>query len=115
MKARFLKNEIWRLTISGAFQRANVYLPDTDENVSKTFRDGLRVLIVGIAEEYKVVVSEDVHLNNIMKVSDFEDGCLEGGHLNYGVSQKVLNLYLKYLWCLDLIPIPPHFPVDSRI
>lgn len=32
-----------------------------------------------------------------------------------GVAQKALNLYLKYLWCLDRIPVPPHCPFDSTV
>ena len=31
------------------------------------------------------------------------------------VSQKVFNLYLKFLWCLGFIAEPPHFPVDRII
>lgn len=35
--------------------------------------------------------------------------------VTFGVAQKLLNLYLKYLWCLGEIDTPPHCPVDSRI
>jgi hypothetical protein len=33
----------------------------------------------------------------------------------YGVAQKLLNLFLKYLWCLGTIAEPPHCPVDRII
>jgi hypothetical protein len=39
-------------------------------------------------------------------------------HLNrfrIGVSQKLINVYLKYLWAANLIPEPPHCPIDGRI
>ena len=35
--------------------------------------------------------------------------------MNFGISQKMLNLYLKYQWCLGNIKEPPHFPVDRII
>ena len=33
----------------------------------------------------------------------------------YGIAQKLLNLYLKYLWCIKLIHTPPHCPIDRII
>jgi hypothetical protein len=61
---------------------------------------------------------ETKHIENINKISLKSEGhadILNNGKFNFGVSQKLLNLYLKYLWCLDRIPEPPHFPVDRRI
>jgi hypothetical protein len=41
---------------------------------------------------------------------------LKNGSLDIGTSQKILNLYLKYLWCSRLIDFePPHFPLDRMI
>jgi hypothetical protein len=40
---------------------------------------------------------------------------LNGGTLFFGVAQKALNLYLKYLWCWDPNFIPPHCPFDDKI
>ena len=48
--------------------------------------------------------------------------CLQEGHIEsnkgrirIGTTQKVLNLYLKYLWVLNKIPEPPHCPFDGII
>ena len=35
--------------------------------------------------------------------------------INFGIAQKMLNLYLKYMWSLGHIQSPPHFPVDRII
>ena len=35
--------------------------------------------------------------------------------INIGISQKLLNIVLKYYWCLGLLPEPPHCPVDRII
>jgi hypothetical protein len=116
MKRQFILNEIWSLSISGAFQRANVYDKNcNDDRIKNLCKNRLHELIIDIAEQYKTIVNEETHFENIIKVSQFTDDCLTNGQLNYGVSQKLLNLYLKYLWCLDVIPTPPHFPVDRII
>jgi hypothetical protein len=116
MKKEFLLKEIWMLSISAAFGRANVYNKDCkSDKIKNEFKKKLSELIIEITKDYKGNVDEETHLENIIKVSELEDDCLANGKLNYGVSQKLLNLYLKYLWCLDLIPMPPHFPVDRKI
>lgn len=64
-------------------------------------------------------MSEEEHLSNIKKIADdltvnFSH-CLQNRRFRIGIAQKALNLYLKYLWCVGLIPIPPHCPFDSII
>ena len=51
-----------------------------------------------------------------MRRSENFSEILNNGSFSFGVCQKILNLYLKFQWCLDLIKsTPPHFPVDRRI
>lgn len=40
---------------------------------------------------------------------------LDKGRFRYGIAQKALNLYLKFLWCADRIPIPPDCPLDAKV
>ena len=40
---------------------------------------------------------------------------LNGGKLFFGVAQKALNIYLKYLWCSNFDVRPPHCPFDYDI
>lgn len=41
---------------------------------------------------------------------------LKDGHLRIGAVQKALNLYLKFLWCLDPTrPTPLHCPIDRTV
>ncbi len=115
MKKQYLINEIWGLTIGGAFQRANVYHGVQSEHIKNDFKRELKELVDKIAKQYKIKVSENAHLKNIKKITEFKHECLAPNQLNFGVSQKVLNLYLKYLWCMDEIETPPHFPVDRII
>lgn len=121
MKETYLNNEIWTLTFGAAFQRANVYKKSaTDDSKKQEFKQATRAFIekklIPIYKEGKV--DEKSHINSIAKLSDYTkaySSMLSGGKLNIGVSQKILNLYLKYLWCQNKIETPPHFPVDRRI
>lgn len=121
MKEVYLNNEIWTLTFGAAFQRANVYKKSTtDDEKKQKFKQNTRSFIESkLLPVYKKgKVDEATHLNSITKLSDYSKkhgDILTGGKLNIGISQKLLNLYLKYLWCLDKIQTPPHFPVDRRI
>ncbi|WP_299385829.1 hypothetical protein [uncultured Lacinutrix sp.] len=120
IKNKFINSEIWSLTIGGAFQRANVYKIDVLEKDKKDFKFMLKGYIDNtIVPSYnKGNISDDVHIENIKNVQQYSsnfDKLLINGQFNFGVSQKLLNLYLKYLWCLDIIPEPPHFPVDRII
>jgi hypothetical protein len=120
MKEKFLNNEFWTLTFSAAFQRANVYkenVSESDKSLFKTkTREYIENILLGTYEQNDI--SDEIHIDNIFKLSLFTEqfeSILQNGKLNFGVSQKMLNLYLKYLWCNNKIPKPPHFPVDRRI
>ncbi len=121
MKDRYLNNELWTLTFGAAFQRANVYIRnDIDDKIKLVFKQNTRAFIenklIPIYKNGKV--DEVLHVNSISDLSQFTNAyqnILSGGKLNIGVSQKLLNLHLKYLWCLGKIETPPHFPVDRRI
>lgn len=68
----------------------------------------------------KRTVSEIEHEANIIALAD----ALSAGHgdilinrrFRIGTSQKALNLYLKFLWCLGKLPnVPHHCPVDRVV
>lgn len=120
MKKQFINKEIWLLSTMGAFQRANIYKQNISEAKKNDFKANLNTYITNLADNtYKDVISEEKHLKTIWSVSEFTknnfNSILNNGGLNFGVSQKLLNLYLKYKWCIEAIPTPPHFPVDRII
>lgn len=120
MKGKFLNNEFWTLTFGAAFQRASVYKENVSDKQKTDFKTKTREFVENsLKKEYSEnKVSDEIHIENIFKVSDFTgqfQDILQNGKLNFGVSQKMLNLYLKYLWCQNQISEPPHFPVDRRI
>jgi hypothetical protein len=121
MKKEFIESEIWMLTVGASFQHANVYKPNVklDAIEKKYFKNMLHGFIKNLVESrYSKIVNDEDHIQNIRSVSEFSKNdatILTNGKLNFGVSQKMLNLYLKYHWCLGNIPTPPHFPVDRII
>lgn len=119
MKSKFIINELWHLAIAGAFQRAGIYKPGADEEQKAIFKKELKTDLEGfIQAQYSTACTETQHIKNIKQLSEHSQkyaSLLKNGQLNIGVSQKVLNLFLKYLWCLKLVPTPPHFPIDRTI
>ncbi len=64
-------------------------------------------------------VEEEEHIKNIRRFANAlseKSDILKDGKMRFGVAQKLLNLYLKYLWSADIMKYePPHCPVDSII
>ncbi|MFZ3076880.1 MAG: hypothetical protein WA139_00310 [Candidatus Aenigmatarchaeota archaeon] len=119
-KWEFIENEIWILTFGGAFQRSKSYEDDTPEDKKTKFREAIKQYIRDIVEKYyRNGIDEKQHMKNIEELCNWasrEYGkILNGGRLRIGVGQKILNLYLKYLWCLNKFASPPHCPIDRRI
>ena len=120
MKEEFLNNEIWVLTFQGSFQRANIYKEKVSEKLKKEFREQLRAYIEALVEiKYITEVTEKEHIKNIkgiVKLSNINTIQGKSIPINFGVAQKLLNLYLKYSWCSGRIDtLPVHFPVDRLI
>lgn len=123
MKKKFLISELWTLSTYGAFQRANCYKKiggkDVPDKEKKKFKEKIKDYINNnIVQHYKAEIAEERHLENITSVKEFSStygAILVNGSLNFGISQKLLNLYLKYLWITGEINRPPHFPVDRTI
>ena len=120
VKKEFILNEIWMLTIGASFQRANVYMTNSTQSDRLKFRKQLKEFIANLSTLYlNEPISEDQHIQNIHQIREYSKmnkTILANGGLNFGVCQKLLNLYLKYLWCLGYMQSnPPHFPVDRII
>lgn len=118
IKRDFLIEEIWLLTFGGAFQHSGIYKANTKEKERTYFRNILKGYIEQVVlKKYKQPVSDEDHLENIISISNYTASFKEvlKAPINIGISQKLLNLALKYYGCLGLLPEPPHFPVDRII
>lgn len=114
----FLIEEIWLLTFGGAFQHSGIYKAKTKEKERTYFRTKLRGFIEHvILVKYEKLVSDQQHIENIKAICEYTANFNDvlKAPINIGISQKLLNLALKYYWCLGILPEPPHFPVDRII
>jgi hypothetical protein len=115
-----IRNMHWGTTVGGAFQRSNVYKKNANDNLKQNFRKALRTELETIEIDYKdLQVKHSAHIKNIIRLQiwseQFKD-LLSNGKLNFGISQKLLNLHIKGVWCFGFIKYPPpHFPVDRII
>ena len=123
MKRDFIIGQVLVNSINGAFQHAKVYvekLKDTDSRKT-ALRADLRELLISLGAEYTKPVTEIQHCKNIQRLAGnltnkyARQGLLRNDRFRIGIAQKALNLYLKYLWCLEEIPTPPHCPIDRQI
>lgn len=116
---KFLKDEVWLLIYAGAFQHNLIYVENITDKQREDFREGLRSYIESVIHPtYQKPVDDKHHGNNILAIIEFTRSfsqLLNNGELNVGTVQKVLNLSLKYYWCLGLLNEPPHFPIDRTI
>lgn len=118
-KENFLADEFFSLVIQATFQRSPTYEEKAHDRQKVEFKYDLRGELEKLSEIYKNPVSEGDHITNIKNLSNSlstkHSACLINGRFRIGSAQKALNLHLKYMWCLGLIPEPPHCPFDSII
>jgi hypothetical protein len=115
----FLRDEFFSLTLMATVQRANVYRPSAPDGEKGAFQAALRDQLQGLEPIYREPVVEEDHIQNILTLADRTStdhgGVLMAARFRIGTAQKALNLYLKYLWCMGILPAPPHCPFDYRV
>lgn len=125
-----MTNEKWEFIHSMVLANSRISALLTRD--TKIYREGVAnsastqlggVLTTELRKYYDQYAAEQIphaiHVENIVALANtVTQACspiLHQGRFRTGIAQKALNLYLKYLWCLDLIPEPPHCPFDSEI
>ncbi|MCP1913387.1 hypothetical protein J2R96_005867 [Bradyrhizobium elkanii] len=114
----FLVDEIWIMAWGASVQRAKLFAKEVEGKADFRTR-----IIDYVSQEllrhYEQGCTEEQHYKNISDLVEFGaqglPALLKDGVYKYGVAQKLLNLAMKYYWCLDLIPEPPHCPVDRIV
>jgi len=119
-KLQFLKDEVYALSLKASItrNRQKVY-KDVADAEKEQFRKDLKSEIFAISEQYKSDVSVENHRLNIENLSNLiskkHGEILINNRFRIGNSQKILNVYLKYLWCLELIQPPPDMIIDGFV
>jgi len=97
------------------------YRPDLliDADQRNKVRQSLKELMRGLVDQYQWEVAQVAHCKNIELICEHMETAhktvLTDGKFLVGRGQKVLNLFLKWQWCLGEIPEPPHCPLDSIV
>ncbi|MFA6106632.1 MAG: hypothetical protein WC745_03080 [Patescibacteria group bacterium] len=122
---KFLKNEFITLSVIGAMGQGKPAYVGKEGKHREPFKKYLRKELSRIGEEYinsDSKIREEKHIQNIENFSNntkkFGKELLVYGQLNIGRTQKLINLYLKYLWTWGEMTGkngPPHCPFDEKI
>jgi hypothetical protein len=121
LEQKFLFDEFCVLAWGASVQHACIYLDKSITNKRKyEFRRKILSFIEReILPNYSLICSDENHVDNIMKLvtygCEIGRGILRKDGYKIGVAQKLLNLLLKYMWCLGLIVEPPHCPIDRIV
>lgn len=116
LKNEFIFDQLWNAAWRASTQRANIYPKDFNESKKKKFRKKIKSPLIEFLEEVKnknKLLDEKELINQIKGLTDFAKN--EGSLFKIGHSQKLINLMLKYYWCLGWIEEPPHCPIDRMI
>ena len=118
-KWEFVHSQVLASSVMASLQRANAYAPDVTDDQRKQLRGELTSGLRDIGSRYSKTVAGSQHEKHILelvwRVSRHCETALANRRLRLGIAAKALNLYLKYLWCLGRIPVPPHCPFDRRV
>src|SRR3989339_730159 len=122
-KEEFLVVEFLQYSINAGLQTRNEEFPIYRlENLSLDFAKRLRneikdFLLVYLKDFNRV--DENGHVSRIIELSDKiskkYSEILYKKRFRIGVSQKIVNLFLKYMWTSGQIEMPFHCPIDNII
>ncbi len=122
-KSDYIVRELWILAWGASVQRAKLYKEGVESN-SAAVADFRKKIIAYLSSHVipqycKTDIAEEQHYANIegfiAYANSIDSQVLGQLGYKYGVAQKLLNLSLKYQWCLGLISEPPHCPVDRIV
>ena len=123
-KKKFLLNEIISSSIRAAFNTMNPKFLVYRRELNNQDRNGFREYIKSKLWDYKKddlgnILDECCHVDAIQsfagRVERDKKECLHKGKMRIGVTQKLLNLYFKYLWVLGYEKMPSACPFDSMV
>lgn len=120
LQKKFIKSEIYILAWNGSVQHNTIYKLDCSTNDRSQFKKDMILYLENyIIKKYFKRNSEEDHHNNIVILKEYAEKIGKNILLNksykIGTAQKLLNLSLKYFWCLGYIEQPPHCPIDRII
>jgi hypothetical protein len=124
LKRKFLHGQIFSLAIMGGFQRGGgIYGENINDKDKKYIKDSIREFMKEFLGEYQKRAKKELDNFVISKVKELADDItehhrdnLKGRRFRIGTSQKIIGLYLKYMWVVGTIKTPPPVcPFDRSV
>jgi len=104
---------------SASLQRGNVYAKNATYEQKRAFQKDFRMRLRVLESCYMQSVSDEDHFRTIEgfanQLSQAHSTALANGRLRIGTAQKAVNLFLKFLWSIGVVPEPPHCPIDRNV
>jgi hypothetical protein len=102
----FIKQMILRNTVNAALQRACVYDDGADTKLKEEFKVAAKQWLMEFGERYKRPnTNPELWCDEIQSLSEILNQgfgpYLRDGKIKLGISQKMVSLYLKYLWLIS--------------
>jgi hypothetical protein len=121
-KDQFLVSEFLMFSLSAGLLTRNslypIYAPLTNENEKGNLRKDLKNFLRAYSNEFNSLTETD-HYNKVelmsTMITEKHHDVLDGGKFRIGISQKIINLFLKYMWTIERIKMPFHCPFDNII
>lgn len=126
---RFVMEQGLISSINAAVRHIGIYRKKKRQEKQKTykhqkdeFRKKFAVALIKAVKKLRKTQDEkrpkedlaDVIESVLKKIKDHK--ILKKNKLSFGIAQKAVNLFLKYLWCLNISKqLPPHCPIDGQI
>jgi len=102
---RFIHSIILRNSVNAALQRARVYNDDPPQAIRARFKNSAKEWLARFADGYRRdQATEETWqraITDLIQHLSVEFGIyLTNGHITIGVAQKMISLYLKFLWLI---------------
>jgi hypothetical protein len=125
----FLADVFLSNSLSGGLGHSGTYVKTKNKGEEKWLNEGkeklygvLKAALCELTAKYSTgaSVTTEEHMESLQRLKQCaKDSCAEslrGGELRLGVVAKLLNLFLKFFWCVGKITTPPpHCPFDRRL
>ena len=111
-------------SVKAAVQHNSLYSSETSSSKRKEIRDFWFRNLLKIGKQFEENLSISsyeesvVNFKNLMNREysrEFSSGSTHGSEFRISHSQKSISVFVKYLWCMDLIGEPNICPVDRII
>lgn len=119
----FLIRELLVTSVSSGLQTRNKNFPiyrkeNINPETTNTLKNDLKDFLLLTMEQFPDSIEND-HFSSIINmsnnISEKHSKILHNGRFRIGISQKLINLFLKYVWSAGKIGMPFHCPFDSII